>query len=119
MDGTSVVSSIRRGLVDAPASTMCVRGADHRIRYYPHASAAVRPAKPFDVNLEDVVRVAGVIAVIWIIVGLFAAGQRGYFGGSDSSCAKAGNTIITIIAGPLNYIGVNPKIECTVPQPSK
>jgi hypothetical protein len=114
-----MVSSMRRGTPRRPASTMGVLGADHRIRYHRHASAAVRPAKPFDVNLEDVVRVAGVIVVIWIIVGLFAAGQRGYFGGSDGSCAKAGNTIITIIAGPLNYIGVNPKIECTVPQPTK
>jgi len=26
---------------------------------------------------------------------------------------------VTIIAGPLNYLGVNPKISCTVPQPSK
>jgi hypothetical protein len=26
---------------------------------------------------------------------------------------------VTILAGPLNYFGVNPKIKCQVPQPSK
>jgi hypothetical protein len=25
---------------------------------------------------------------------------------------------LTIIAGPLNYIGLNPKISCTTPLPS-
>ena len=65
-------------------------------------------------------RIGAVLVVIWVIVGFVAAGQRGYLGGSDSSsCAKAGNTVITVIAGPLNYIGVNPKVKCDVPQPSK
>jgi hypothetical protein len=26
---------------------------------------------------------------------------------------------VTIIAGPLNYVGANPKIDCKVPQPSE
>jgi len=26
--------------------------------------------------------------------------------------------IVTIIAGPLNYLGVNPKVTCSTPQPS-
>jgi len=50
---------------------------------------------------------------------VFAAGQRHYFSGSDASCAKAGTIAVTIIAGPLNYVGVNPKVKCSVPQPSK
>jgi len=25
---------------------------------------------------------------------------------------------VTILAGPLNYVGVNPKVVCHVPQPS-
>jgi hypothetical protein len=64
------------------------------------------------------VRIGAVVVVIWLIIGSVAAGQRGYLGGS-SSCAKAGNTIITVIAGPLNYIGVNPKVNCDLPQPSQ
>jgi hypothetical protein len=64
-------------------------------------------------------RIAAVIVVIWLIIGAVAATQRGYFSSSSSNCAKASNTIVTIAAGPLNYIGVNPKIKCNVPQPSK
>jgi hypothetical protein len=55
-----------------------------------------------------------------LIIGVVAAGQRGYFSGSTTNCAKAGTIAVTIIAGPLNYLGVNPKIHaCTLPQPSK
>ena len=62
-------------------------------------------------------RVGAVVLVIWLVIGAIAAGQRGYFNGSGS-CAKLGNTAITIVAGPLNYIGVNPKVECNLPKPS-
>lgn len=64
-------------------------------------------------------RIGAALIVVWLVIGLLAAGQRGYFSGSSSNCAEAGNTIITIVAGPLNYVGVNPKVTCAVPQPSK
>jgi hypothetical protein len=64
-------------------------------------------------------RIGAVIVVVWLLIGLLAAGQRGYLSGSSSNCAKAGNTIITVVAGPLNYIGVNPKVKCSVPEPTK
>ncbi|MEJ3744682.1 hypothetical protein WEI85_15470 [Actinomycetes bacterium KLBMP 9797] len=64
-------------------------------------------------------RIGAAIVVIWLIIGAIAAGQRGYFSGDDSSCAEAGSTAITIIAGPTNYIGVNPKVKCDVPEPSQ
>ncbi len=64
-------------------------------------------------------RIGAVVVVIWLIIGVVAAAQRDYFSSSSSNCAKAGNTVVTIAAGPLNYIGINPKIHCTVPQPSK
>ncbi len=61
-----------------------------------------------------------IVVVVWLIVGVIAAAQRGYFGSSQSTdCARFSDTAITIIAGPLNYVGVNPKVKCTVPQPSK
>lgn len=63
--------------------------------------------------------IGGVIVLIWLIIGAVAAGQRGYFSGGDESCAKAGSTIVTVIAGPLNWMGVNPKVDCSVPPPSK
>ena len=58
---------------------------------------------------------------LWLIIGAIAAGQRGYYSGSVGSCTKAGTIAVTILAGSLNYTGVNPKINCTVPvpQPSK
>ena len=64
-------------------------------------------------------RIGAVIVVLWLIIGLIAAAQRGYFNSSRDSCAKAGSTVLTIVAGPLNYLGVNPKIVCHAPQPSK
>lgn len=64
-------------------------------------------------------RIGAVIVAIWLVIGVVAAAQRGYFSGSDSTCAEAGTTAITIIAGPANYIGVNPKVKCDLPQPSK
>ena len=53
------------------------------------------------------------------IIGAIAAGQRGYYSGSVGTCTKAGTIVVTILAGPLNYLGVNPKVDCRIPQPSK
>jgi hypothetical protein len=64
-------------------------------------------------------RAVAIIVVVWLLIGLAAAAQRNYFAGSDATCAKVGTTLVTIAAGPLNYIGANPKIDCTAPQPSK
>jgi hypothetical protein len=65
-------------------------------------------------------KIAAIVVVVWLVIGAIAAGQRGYFGGNDNTkCAKFSDTAITIIAGPLNYVGVNPKVTCTAPQPSK
>ena len=64
--------------------------------------------------------IGGLIVVIWLIIGAIAAGQRGYFSNDDTNCAEASSTIVTIIAGPLNYFGVNPKVDCPeVPEPSQ
>ena len=32
--------------------------------------------------------------------------------------AEAGTVAVTIIAGPLNYLGLNPKVNCDLPEPS-
>jgi hypothetical protein len=64
-------------------------------------------------------RKGAVVLVIWLVIGVAAAAQRDYFSGSDTNCAKVGTTALTIVAGPLNYVGVNPKIKCNTPQPSK
>ena len=64
-------------------------------------------------------RIGSVLLVIWLIIGTVAAGQRHYFNGSNTNCAKVGTIALTIAAGPINYVGVNPKISCKTPQPSK
>jgi hypothetical protein len=60
-----------------------------------------------------------VLVLIWLVIGAIAAGQRHYYSGSPSNCAKVGTIALTILAGPLNYAGVNPKIDCKTPQPSR
>jgi hypothetical protein len=63
--------------------------------------------------------IGSTLLVMWLIVGAVAAGQRGYYNQPAGSCTQASTTAVTILAGPLNYAGVNPKIDCTAPQPSK
>jgi hypothetical protein len=63
-------------------------------------------------------RIIGIVLVIWLIIGALAGLQRHYYNGA-SNCAKAGTVAATIAAGPLNYVGANPKVKCTLPQPSR
>lgn len=64
--------------------------------------------------------IGGVIVVIWLLIGVLAAFQRGYFGEDEKvSCRDFADTALTVLAGPLNYVGVNPKVDCKTPQPSK
>jgi hypothetical protein len=64
-------------------------------------------------------RIGGVLVLIWLLVGVVAAAQRDYFSGSDANCAKLGTIAATVAAGPLNYVGVNPKVKCELPEPSR
>lgn len=62
-------------------------------------------------------RIGSIILAVWLIIGAIAGAQRHYYSGSSATCAKASTIVVTILAGPLNYLGVNPKISC--PKPSK
>lgn len=65
-------------------------------------------------------RIGTLVLVIWFAIGALAAWQRDYFKNETKTCAKAGTIAATIAAGPLNYVGVNPKLKnCDLPQPSK
>ena len=65
-------------------------------------------------------RIGSVIVLVWLLIGVLAAGQRHYFASSNDSCAKATTVVVTVLAGPLNYLGANPKVhDCSLPQPSK
>jgi len=70
-------------------------------------------------NSRSTVSLLSVVLVVWLVIGAIAAGQRHYYDSSVNTCAKAGTITVTILAGPLNYLGVNPKINCHTPQPSK
>jgi hypothetical protein len=61
------------------------------------------------------------VVVVWLLIGVVAVFQRGYLGSSSTSCAHVGTVVVTVVAGPLNYAGVNPKVNCDVdvPQPSR
>jgi hypothetical protein len=76
-------------------------------------------ATPANMPSEAVMRIGSVIVIVWLIIGAIAAGQRHYYSSSDPNCARAGTIIVTVLAGPLNYTGVNPKVSCKTPQPSK
>jgi hypothetical protein len=65
-------------------------------------------------DAEEVqMHIGSAILVIWLIIGGFAAAQRGDYGG-PASCSRAATAAMTILAGPLNYTGVNPHVNCTV-----
>jgi hypothetical protein len=63
-------------------------------------------------------RIGSLVLIVWLIIGAIAGGQRHYYSNSDPNCAKAGTIFVTVLAGPLNYVGVNPKVACKAPQPS-
>ncbi len=63
-------------------------------------------------------RLGSILLIIWLVIGAIAAGQRHYYNGTNGSCVKVTTTAVTILAGPLNYVGVNPKVSCAAPHPS-
>lgn len=64
-------------------------------------------------------RIAALIVVVWLVIGLVAAVQRGYLIHRTAGCTTVATVAVTVIAGPANYVGANPRVTCTVPQPSK
>ncbi|MDZ5661308.1 hypothetical protein HN031_06940 [Nocardioides sp. zg-1308] len=69
-------------------------------------------------------RLIGILIVIWLVIGAFAAYQRGYFDDTRTNCSEASDIALNIVAGPLNYTGLNPKVSCAdvdvdVPEPSE
>jgi len=61
-----------------------------------------------------------IVVVVWLLIGAFAAYQRDYFENTQTNCAGAGTVALTVLAGPLNYFGVNPKVaDCNLPEPSQ
>ncbi|RKS09040.1 hypothetical protein DFP74_4768 [Nocardiopsis sp. Huas11] len=64
--------------------------------------------------------VLSTLVILWLLIGLVAAVQRGLFTPDEASCSTIGHTLGTVFVGPLNYVGVNPSVECpTLPEPSE
>jgi hypothetical protein len=55
-------------------------------------------------------RAGTAVLLIWFVIGAIAAGHCGYFGNIAPHCSDGGTIIVTILAGPLNCAGVNPKV---------
>ncbi len=62
--------------------------------------------------------ILGLIVVIWLVIGAVAAGQRGYFNAVPAQCSQFATITLNIVAGPLNYMGLNPVAGCELPRPS-
>jgi hypothetical protein len=58
-------------------------------------------------------RLGSVVLIVWLVIGAVVAGHRGEYK-STSSCSNVGTIAATVVAGPLNYTGVDPHISCTV-----
>ena len=57
--------------------------------------------------------ILALVATAWLVIGIVASGQRGYFGNDEAvSCKTGADTGLTILIGPVNYLGVNPKVHC-------
>ena len=64
-------------------------------------------------------RIVSLLVLVWLVIGVVAAFQRGYFSSGETDCAGVSTIVVTILAGPLNYVGVNPQVDCpTLPEPS-
>jgi DNA-binding transcriptional regulator of glucitol operon len=53
-----------------------------------------------------------VVLVVWLLIGALAAWQRHYYAASSATCAGAGTILVTVMFGPVNYLGGNPKLTC-------
>jgi membrane protein YdbS with pleckstrin-like domain len=63
-------------------------------------------------NPEVAMRWVWVVISVWLLIGALAAGQRHYYTTSSVDCAGVGTIAVTILFGPINYVGGNPKLTC-------
>ena len=53
-----------------------------------------------------------VVLFVWLLIGALAAGQRNYYTASSANCSGVGTILVTILFGPVNYLGGDPKLTC-------
>ena len=54
-----------------------------------------------------VISVGALALIVWLFIGAVAAGQRHYYSSSDPGCSRVASAAVTIMAGPLNYVGAD------------
>lgn len=64
-------------------------------------------------------RLGTLLVIVWLVIGVIAAGQRHYFSGQIKGCSHLETIAETIGAGPLNFMGMNPQGSCRFPRPSQ
>jgi hypothetical protein len=53
------------------------------------------------------------MTVIWFVLGVSAASDRGFFNsGYSRTCSHVGTAALTVVAGPLYYAGLKPQAYC-------
>ncbi len=62
-------------------------------------------------------RIGSLLLLVWLLIGAIAGGQRGYYRGHSANCAKVATVAATVLAGPLNYAGMHPRISCKTLRP--
>ena len=64
-------------------------------------------------DITRAMRWVWLILFVWLLIGALAAGQRGYYTGASTNCSGVGTILVTILFGPVNYFGGNPKLTCS------
>ena len=54
-----------------------------------------------------------ILVIVWFVLGVSVANDRGFFDtNADRACTFVGSGLLTVVAGPINYLGVHPKAAC-------
>jgi hypothetical protein len=54
-----------------------------------------------------------IVVIIWFVLGASVANDRGYFDTSKPrNCSFVGSAMLTVVAGPINYLGFHPRAVC-------
>jgi hypothetical protein len=54
-----------------------------------------------------------ILVIIWFVLGASVANDRGYFDtNTHRNCTFIGSALLTVVAGPINYVGVTPRAAC-------
>lgn len=54
-----------------------------------------------------------ILVIIWFTLGASVAHDRGYWEpGHDRDCQFVGSALLTVVSGPVGYLGVHPRAYC-------